>query len=146
MSICVHLCSSVAKLKETQEGGGEMTEEEINLLTERIIGCAFKVSNALGCGFLEKVYENALVHELRKNGLMAQPQHPINVHYEGVLVGEFYADILVSHTILVELKATTDHQDIYTAQCLNYLKGTGKPICLLLNFGKPRLEVKRYRR
>jgi GxxExxY protein len=122
-----------------------MTEEELNALTEKIIGCAFKVSNALGCGFLEKVYENALVHELRKNGLKAEPQHPVNVYYDGVVVGEFFCDVLVEVTVILELKATTDHQDVFTAQCLNYLKATGKPVCLLLNFGKPRMEIKRYR-
>jgi GxxExxY protein len=122
-----------------------VTEDQINALTERIIGCAFKVSNTLGCGFLEKVYENALVHELRKQGLKAEAQQPISVYYDGVLVGEFFADILVEDTVLLELKATTDHHDVFTAQCLNYLKATGKPLCRLLNFGKPRLEIKRLR-
>jgi GxxExxY protein len=122
-----------------------VNDETLNALTERIIGAAFKVLNTLGCGFLEKVYENALVHELRKQGLTAQPQQPINVFYDGVLVGEFFADILVENTVLVELKATTAHDDVFTAQCLNYLKATGKPLCLLLNFGKPRLDIKRYR-
>jgi GxxExxY protein len=122
-----------------------MTEPELNALTERIIGCAFKVSNTLGCGFLEKVYENALVHELRKNGMTVDWQHPINVIYDGVVVGEFFADILVVDTVILELKATKGHDDLFTAQCLNYLKATGKPICLLLNFGKPRLDIKRYR-
>jgi GxxExxY protein len=122
-----------------------MTEEQLNAMTEKIIGCAFKVSNTLGCGFLEKVYENALVHELRKNGFKADPQHPINVYYDGALVGEYFADILVNDTVILELKAVADHHDVFTAQCLNYLKATGKPICLLLNFAKPKLEIKRYR-
>jgi GxxExxY protein len=122
-----------------------MTEEELNALTERILGCAFKVSNTLGCGFLEKVYENALVHELRKNGFKADPQHPVNVYYDGILVGEYFADILVNDTVILELKAALDHHDIFTAQCLNYLKATGKPLCLLLNFGKPKVEIKRLR-
>ena len=65
-----------------------MMEEELNALTEKIIGCAFKVANTLGCGFLEKVYENALVYELRKNGFKADQQHPVNVYYDGVVVGE----------------------------------------------------------
>ena len=122
-----------------------MTEEQLNGLTERIIGCAFKVANTLGCGFLEKVYENALVHELRKNGLKALPQEPTHIHYDGVMVGEYFTDILVEDIVILELKATTDHHEVFTAQCLNYLKATGKPICLLLNFGKPRLDFKRYR-
>jgi GxxExxY protein len=123
----------------------DVDEEQMNALTERIIGCAFKVSNGLGCGFLEKVYENALVHELRKSGLKAEPQHPISIFYDGVLVGEYFADILVENVVILELKATADHHDVFTAQCLNYLMATGKPLCLLLNFGKPRLEIKRYR-
>lgn len=122
-----------------------MNDQELNALTERIIGCAFEVSNTLGIGFLEKVYENALVRELRKNGLVADPQKPINVLYDGVLVGEYFADILVNDTVIMELKAVKDHDDAFTAQCLNYLKATGRPICLLLNFGKPRLDIKRYR-
>jgi GxxExxY protein len=122
-----------------------MSEEQLNLLTEKIIGCAFKVSNTLGCGFLEKVYENALVHELRKNDFKADPQHPIHVYYDGIVVGEYFADILVNDTIILELKAVVDHHGVFTAQCLNYLKATGKPICLLLNFAKPKLEIKRYR-
>jgi GxxExxY protein len=123
-----------------------MTEEELRALTERIIGCAFKVSNALGCGFLEKVYENALAIELRKCGLKAEPQQPVGVLYEGQVVGEFFTDILVADTVILELKATSEHQEIFTAQCLNYLKATGKPLCLLINFGKPKVEIKRYRR
>jgi GxxExxY protein len=122
-----------------------MTEEQLNGLTERIIGCAFKVSNTLGCGFLEKVYENALVHELRKNGLRADPQHPTSVYYDGIVVGEYFADILVEDTVILELKAANEHHDVFTTQCLNYLKATGKPLCLLLNFGKPRIEIKRLR-
>lgn len=113
-------------------------------LTERIIGCAYAVANTLGAGFLEKVYENALAHELRKVGLSVAQQHSIAVHYDGVLVGDFVADLLVEGSVLVELKATRDHADFYTAQCLNYLKATGKQTCLLLNFGKSRIDVKRY--
>jgi GxxExxY protein len=113
-------------------------------LTERIIGCAYTVANTLGAGFLEKVYENALAHELRKAGLSVAQQHGIAVHYDGILVGDFVADLLVEDTVLVELKATRDHSDFYTAQCLNYLKATGKQTCLLLNFGKARIDVKRY--
>lgn len=120
-------------------------EAGLNALTEKIIGCAFKVSNALGCGFLEKVYENALAHELRKHGLKAEQQQPIIVYYDGVLVGEYFADIFVEDLVIVELKAVSELHDAFTAQCLNYLKATGKPICLLLNFGRPRVEIKRLR-
>ena len=93
----------------------KMNEEQLNQLTEKIIGCAFKVSNRLGIGFLEKVYENALVHELRKNGLVAEPQRPIKVYYDGVIVGEYFADILVNDTVIIELKATRNHDNAFTA-------------------------------
>lgn len=122
-----------------------LEDERINGVTERIIGCAMKVSNTLGCGFLEKVYENALIHELRKNGLRAEAQQPIRIYYDGVLVGDYFADILVDDLVILELKATTERHEVFTAQCLNYLRATRRPVCLLLNFGKPRLDVKRYR-
>jgi GxxExxY protein len=122
-----------------------LDDEQLNVLTQHIIGCAFTVSNKLGCGFLEKVYENALLLELRKNGFQAKQQEPIKVFYDGVIVGEYFADILVQDTVIVELKAVKDVTDAFAAQCLNYLKATGLPLCLLLNFGKPRVEIRRFR-
>jgi len=122
-----------------------MNDDELNVLTERIIGSAFKVLNALGTGFIEEVYHNALVHELTKCGLVAKTKEAIRVFYDGVEVGKFIPDILVNEIVIIELKATKNHDDAFTAQCLNYLKATGKPICLLLNFGKPQLDIKRYR-
>ena len=116
---------------------------EINTLTEQIIGCAFQVSNALGCGFLEKIYENALAIELRKAGMNIEQQHNIKVHYGQDLVGEYTADILVEKTVLLELKAVKALEDIHAAQCLNYLRATGLKICLLMNFGRPKLEIRR---
>jgi len=112
-------------------------------ITEKIIGCAYTVSNTLGSGFLEKVYENALVHELHKSGLRVEQQHEIAVRYDGVLVGDFAADILVEQSVIVELKAVKALNDVHMAQCLNYLKATGHRICLLINFGTPRIDVKR---
>jgi len=112
-------------------------------LTHKVIQCAFTVSNTLGCGFLEKVYENALAHELRKAGLQVQQQHAITVFYDGAAVGEYTADLLVDGVLLVELKAVKDLDDIHLAQCLNYLKATNLRLCLLMNFGKPKLEVRR---
>jgi GxxExxY protein len=122
-----------------------MNADEIRLkaLTERIIGCAFAVGNALGVGFVEKVYENALVHELRKAGLNVAQQRGISVYYDGVIVGEYTADLLVEGEVLVEIKAVKKLDDVHNAQCLNYLKATGLHLCLLLNFGNPRIEVKR---
>ena len=101
------------------------------------------MSNGLGCGFLEKVYENALAHEIRKAGFPVKQQHSIHVWYDGVVVGEYVADLLVADSVLVELKAVNAIDPIHTAQCLNYLKGTGLEVCLLINFGKPRVEIKR---
>ena len=118
-------------------------EAETNRLSERIIGAAFQVLNTLGAGFLEKVYENALAHELRKAGLTVAQQHGITVTYDGVVVGEYAVDLLVEGTIIVELKAIKALDNAHTAQCLNYLKATGLHLCLLLNFGKPRLEIHR---
>jgi GxxExxY protein len=115
-------------------------------LTEQIIGCAFKVATTLGPGFLEKVYENALAHELLKAGLSVVQQQPVQVHYDGILVGDFAADLVVEGTVILELKATKDFTDFYAAQCLNYLKATQLSVCLLLNFGRPKLEVRRYER
>lgn len=115
-------------------------------LTERIIGCAYQVANALGPGFLEKVYENALAHELRKAGLSVMQQQGIEVHYDGILVGDFIPDLIVEGTVIIELKASHEHSDFYTAQCLNYIKATRKPVCLLINFGRAKLDIRRYER
>ena len=117
--------------------------EELNVITKRIIGCGYTVSNALGVGFLEKVYENALVHEMHKNDLRVDQQRPIQVFYDGVLVGDYLADILVEDTVLVELKAVKTIENTHVAQCLNYLKATELKVCLLLNFGEPKLGIKR---
>ena len=116
---------------------------ETNEITELVIGAAYQVANTLGSGFLEKVYENALTIEIRKSGLTAVQQHPVQVKYEGVVVGEFIADVLVQDEVLVELKAVKALDEIHLAQCLNYLKATGLHVCLLINFGNPRIEIKR---
>ena len=115
----------------------------LNLVSEKIIGCAFIVSNTLGVGFLEKVYENALTHELRKAGLTVEQQHNVVVHYDGVVVGTYTADLLVENAVLVELKAVTALNTVHSTQCINYLKGSHLWLCLLLNFGSTRLEIKR---
>jgi len=116
---------------------------KMDLLTQKVIQCAFAVSNTLGCGFLEKVYENALAHELRKAGLQVQQQYGITVYYDGIAVGEYAADLFVEGVLLVELKAVKEFDDIHMAQCLNYLRATKLRLCLLMNFGKPKLEVRR---
>ena len=115
----------------------------INAKIERIIGAAYRVSNVLGCGFLEKVYENALGYELRKLGFRVRQQWLIDVRYEDVIVGQYVADFLIDDEVLLEIKAIKCFDDIHLAQCMNYLKATGKTICLLINFGSPRVEIKR---
>ncbi|QQS40962.1 MAG: GxxExxY protein [Acidobacteriota bacterium] len=115
----------------------------LNKITETVIGCAFKVSNTFGTGFLEKVYENSLKIELSKHDLQVEQQKPIDVRYEGNLVGSFFADLLVESEILIELKHATSLDPAHKAQCLNYLRATDLRLCLLINFGKPKIEVKR---
>lgn len=112
-------------------------------LTEEVIGCAFRVANVLGHGFLEKVYENALVHELQKAGLLVEQQAPMQVLYDGKIVGEFFADLLVEREVILELKAVKELNEIHFAQCLNYLRATGLKTALLINFGRPKIQVKR---
>jgi len=112
-------------------------------LTEKIIGCAYEVGNVLGNGFLEKVYENALSHELRKKGLQAEQQRTIPVYYDQIVVGEYVADLLIEECILVELKTIKNIEDIHRAQCIHYLKATGLKLCLLINSGTPKVQIKR---
>ena len=117
-------------------------EKRFDSITERIIGCAFKVGSVLGCGFLEKCYENALAHELRKAGFEVAQQVSVNLWYDGVVVGEYVADLIVQGCILVELKAIKALDPVHHAQCINYLAATKLPVCLLINFSK-RVEIKR---
>lgn len=113
-----------------------------NDLTSQIIGCAFEVHKILGSGFLEKVYENAMIIELREKGLKAEPQNNITVFYKGENVGEYCADIVVEDKVILELKALENITDIHEIQLKNYLKATGLEVGLLINFGKS-VEVKR---
>jgi len=112
-------------------------------LTELIIGCCFRVANELGPGFLEKVYENALAHELRKAKVKVVQQQGIEVFYNGVKVGNYEADLLVDGHVLVEVKAGHGLDKEHVAQCLNYMRGTRLVICLLVNFGRAKLQVRR---
>ncbi len=117
---------------------------ELDEITEKVIGCAYEVANNLGSGFVEKVYENSLLHQLLKSNLRVVQQHQINVFYDKVLVGEFFADLLVEEKVLLELKAVRQLDDVHTAQVMNYLKASGLPICLLINFGRPKTEIRRF--
>ena len=111
-------------------------------LTERIINVFYKVYNKLGYGFLEKIYENAMMLELKKEGITSASQSPIRVLYEDEIIGEYYADILVDNKVIIEIKVSRRLVNENEAQLLNYLKATDIEVGLLLNFGaKP--EVKR---
>jgi len=113
-----------------------------NEITEKIIGAAYKVYNTLGAGFLEKVYENALAIELQKQDLRVVQQHPVKVYYEDVIIGEYYADLLIEDKVIIELKAINKLSRIHETQLINYLKATEKNIGLLINFGDE-IEIKR---
>lgn len=112
-------------------------------LTEQIIGCAMKVHSTLGPGFLESVYQKALAHELRKAGLNLECEKPITVRYDGVVVGDFAADMLVEDRVMLELKANQALVPANEVRLVNYLTATGIEVGLLLNFGAERLEFKR---
>lgn len=112
-------------------------------LSYKIIGLAMEVHNKLGYGFLEKVYENALMVLFRREGMKAEQQKPITVYFESEIVGEYYADILVEDKIILELKSAEKIIDVHIAQALNYLKATTLRLAILLNFGKEKLEYER---
>lgn len=112
-------------------------------LTERIIGCAYKVYNKMGFGFLESVYEKCLLIELHKAGLKAESQKSIRVHYDGKIVGEFVADIIVNDAVIIELKSVRRIIKAHEVQLVNYLAATGKSVGLILNFGERKVEIKR---
>ena len=131
--ICDHLCPIVLSYLMTAKHRS---------LTDQIIAAFYSVYNALGYGYLEKVYENAMVLELRHRNLEVQPQAPIIVRYRGQVVGEYYADLLVAGKVIVELKAAKDLAPEHEAQLLNYLQATSIEVGLLLNFG-PEPTVKR---
>ena len=111
-------------------------------LTAKIIECAFKVHNTLGFGFLESVYQNALLIELEKNGLQAGKEVPIKVFYSEKIVGDYVADIIVENKVIIELKSVKDLHPAHEAQLVNYLKATGLEVGLLINFAES-VKVKR---
>lgn len=112
-------------------------------VTERIIGAAYEVYNQLGFGFLESVYERSLAIELKARGLEGLVQQPVPVHYKGVVVGEFVADMIVDHKIIVELKSVRALTQAHEIQLVNYLTATGIDTGLLINFGESKVEVRR---
>ena len=112
-------------------------------LIKLIVQCAYNVRMKLSVGFLESVYKNALLIELKENGLNAETEVPINVYYNNVIVGEFRADIVVENAVVIELKATQHLTPIHEAQLVNYLTATGLEHGLLINFGSEKIEIKR---
>jgi len=116
---------------------------EYKELTETIIGCAYRVYNKMGFGFLESVYQKCLIIELKKAGLDTESEKPISVYYDNEIVGEFIADIIVNDTIILELKSVRRIIKAHEVQLVNYLVATGKPVGLILNFGERKVEVKR---
>ena len=117
---------------------------DVNELTYLIRGAVFEVNKILGSGFLEKVYENSMMIELKKRNFKAQAQLPINVEYKGEIVGEYFADIVVEDQIILELKVVESLQKIHEAQILNYLRATDYKVGLLINFTYPKAEIKRF--
>lgn len=113
-------------------------------LTGQILNAAFDVSNELGIGFLESVYEGALWIALQERGLSAERQSPIKVHFHGQIVGHFVADIVVEGVVILELKAVKSLLPEHSAQTLNYIRATGCPVAMLLNFGTPKPEYRRF--
>ena len=116
---------------------------ELNLLTEKVLGAVFEVSNSLGAGFLEKVYRRALMRELSLRGIRATAEASFNVFYKGYSVGEYFADLLVEDALVVELKCVDRLAPEHMAQCLNYLHASERSVCLLVNFPRPKVEWKR---
>jgi GxxExxY protein len=111
-------------------------------LTAKIIECAFKVHKNLGFGFLESVYRNALMIELSKAGLVTEMEKKLQVHYDGQIIGDFIADVIVENKIILELKCIKQINPVHEAQLVNYLKATGMEVGLLINFGE-QVEIKR---
>lgn len=124
----------------------ERAEMEERELTEKIIGCAMKVHRTLGGGFLESVYQKVLLHELKKAGLNAAGEVPLRVTYDDIVVGDFFADIVVEGKIIVENKAVESLCEAHEVQVVNYLVATGLNVGLLFNFGTSKLEFKRKHR
>jgi GxxExxY protein len=112
-------------------------------LTEKVLGAAFKVLNTLGTGFLEKVYENALSFQLQRIGLSVESQKVFHVKYEGAIVGQYQADLVVAGKVIVECKAISNMDSVHEAQLINYLKASGVHVGLLINFGRPALQYRR---
>jgi len=113
-------------------------------ITEKILSSCFEVSNELGAGFLESVYQNALLIVFHEMGLRVEREFPITIEFHGKVIGQYCADMLVEGKIILELKAVSALTDVHKAQLINYLKATGIEVGMLINFGNPKLEYRRF--
>ena len=120
-----------------------MHADKTNTITEAVLSAAFEVSNKLGAGFLEKVYRRALIQEFKLRGIRASEEVSFSIAYKGSVVGQYFADLLVEGEVVVELKCVDSFSKEHMAQCINYLKASGRTVCLLLNFQRTRVEYKR---
>ena len=116
---------------------------EYREITEKVIGCAFRVYNKMGFGYLESVYEKCMQIELNKIGLNFESQKPVTVYYDDLLVGEFVADLIIEDVLIVELKSVKRILWAHEMQLVNYLTSTGKPVGLIVNFGELKVDIKR---
>lgn len=137
---------NAGQMNEDMPSGGSAAALLHADITSAILRCAFGVASELGAGFVESVYERALEIALRQEGIEAKRQCPAPVRFRGQVVGEFVADLLVAEVVIVELKAVTALLPEHKAQIINYLKATGIDVGLLINFGHPRLEFRRFHR
>jgi GxxExxY protein len=118
-------------------------DTSLDTLTAMVLGAVFEVSNTLGAGFLEKVYQRALLRELKLRGIRATAEASFSVMYKVHSVGEYFADLLVEDALVVELKCAERLSNEHTAQCLNYLRASSRTVCILVNFQRPKVEWKR---
>lgn len=130
--------------KDGRDGRDKKSMLQHRELTATILEAAFEVSNDLGMGFLEGIYEKALCISLQQRGVAIEQQKPIEVNYKGVNIGKFFADFVIENRVVLELKASKDLIPEHEAQLLSYLKATGLPVGMLLNFGQPKLQYRRY--
>jgi len=131
--------------RERGDGGGTQSDERASLeaLVEKVVGAAYEVSNVLGAGFLEKIYERALMEELTLRGVRVKAQAPYPVTYKGKHIGTYSADLVVEDRLLVEVKCVEGFPNEHLAQCINYLKASGLHLALLINFRRPKVEWRR---
>jgi GxxExxY protein len=131
--------------RERGDGAGTPSDERASLeaLAEKVVGAAYEVSNVLGAGFLEKIYERALMEELTMRGVRARAQAPYPIAYKGKHIGTYSADLVVEDRLLVEAKCVEGFSNEHLAQCINYLKASGLHLALLINFRRPKVEWRR---